>query len=186
MSCGGMWLDIMEGPERPADSPSGDGGTQLWRGGEVDRSTRAARPGSVRTLVLRDLPEPAVRDTGQVTGKTLLSWDLAPVLSATETSPSHAGGLVIVSMDIDPAVEEEFNDWYNTEHVPMLRKVEGVIAARRFRAERGRPGYVAVYHLDDARRYASPAWLAANETPWMKRMRRFQTNRTYLIFNERM
>ena len=47
-------------------------------------------------------------------------------------APSGAGGLLAVSMNVDPAVEHEFNEWYNSEHLPQLGAVPGVLSARRF------------------------------------------------------
>ncbi|ESR23784.1 DUF4286 family protein [Lutibaculum baratangense] len=188
MAARGLLMDVVEGSEPPASGGAGssDAIVQCWRGGVVDRATRAARAGSVCAMTLVDLPVPAGRDDQEAPRAALASWDLEQIVPSDEPSPHDARGLVIVSMDVDPAVEDEFNDWYTTEHIPLLRQVEGVLTARRFRASRGAPKYVSIYHLDDAARYASPVWLAANKTPWMRRMRRFQQNRTYFIFDERL
>ena len=42
--------------------------------------------------------------------------------------------LSLVTVDVDPAHEEEFNRWYNESHVPNLLKVPGYVLAGRFRA----------------------------------------------------
>jgi hypothetical protein len=153
---------------------------QIWRGGATDLATRHMITDPPRWLALADyegdLPIAAPA------GAALLSWDLEQILPGNALSPSRAGGVILVSMDIDPAREDEFNDWYNTEHIPHFSKVAGVIVARRFRALRGAPAYVALYHVEDTDVYATRAWMAANETPWILRMRRFQRNRTYLMF----
>jgi hypothetical protein len=60
-------------------------------------------------------------------------------------------GLLVAGFDYSGADEEEFNAWYDTEHVPALARVPGVLCARRFRTSGGSPKYVALYHL------ASPA-----------------------------
>lgn len=39
------------------------------------------------------------------------------------------------SMDVEPAKEALFNEVYDTEHVPNLLKVPGVIAVARFKAQ---------------------------------------------------
>ena len=54
-------------------------------------------------------------------------------------------------MNVDPAAEAEFNDWYDAEHLPQLRAVPGVLAARRFRATdlTSERRYLALYHLRD-------------------------------------
>ena len=47
----------------------------------------------------------------------------------------------------------------------------------------GDPRYVALYHVENTDIYATPGWMAANETPWILRMRRFQRDRTYFMFH---
>ena len=112
----------------------------------------------------------------------ILAWDLEQILPGHQVSPSGAGGVILVSMDVDPAHEDEFNDWYNTEHIPLFLRVPGVITARRFRAHYGKPAYVALYHVENTGVYATPAWMAVNRTPWILRLRKFQRNRTYFMF----
>jgi hypothetical protein len=53
-----------------------------------------------------------------------------------------------VTSDIEPALEQQFNDWYNSEHVVELLAVPGFLVARRFRAINGNPKYLAVYNLE--------------------------------------
>jgi hypothetical protein len=112
----------------------------------------------------------------------LLQWDLEQIYPGDRPSPANAGGVIISAMDIDAAAEEEFNDWYNTEHMPVLSKLPGMLTARRFKAHLGQPSYIALYHVSDLSIYAKPTWTAVNETAWTKRMRRFQRNRTYFMF----
>ncbi len=152
---------------------------QVWRGGAIDRATRGVVENPPRWITL--LETKTVPNT-PAPADALLSWDLEQVNPGDTISPPNAGGLTLTSMDIDPAVEDEFNDWYNTEHIPILSELPGMIAARRFRARRGSPRYVALYHVTDVGIYAKPSWYTANETPWMLRMRRFQRNRTYFMF----
>lgn len=151
---------------------------QVWVGGATDRATRTMIEEPRRWLTLLETRTPAADGTAGA----LLSWDLEQINPGDAPSPEDAGGILITAMDVDPAVEEEFADWYNTEHIPILSKLPGMIAARRFRARRGHTRYVALYHVTDLGIYAKPSWFTANETPWMLRMRRFQRNRTYFMF----
>jgi hypothetical protein len=116
----------------------------------------------------------------------LHEWDAEQINPGQLRSPETAGGVILVSMNVDPAREDEFNDWYNMEHIPHFNRLPGVITARRFRAIEGNPRYVALYHVEDTAIYATPGWMAANETPWILRMRRFQRDRTYFMFRERI
>jgi hypothetical protein len=63
--------------------------------------------------------------------------------------PSQSGGLLLVMLDIDAAIDEdEFNRWYFAEHIAERLACPGVLAARRFRAVVGEPRYLALYELE--------------------------------------
>ena len=66
--------------------------------------------------------------------------------------------------------EAEFNNWYDTEHIPLLAAVPGVLRARRFLAAEGKPRYIALYDLADASVAGSAPWKAALATPWAQRI----------------
>jgi hypothetical protein len=57
-------------------------------------------------------------------------------------------GILLVYTDlIEPKYEEEFNAWYNTEHLPELLAIPGVLDAARYVATKGGPKYLAAYEL---------------------------------------
>jgi hypothetical protein len=85
-------------------------------------------------------------------------------------APAEAGGLLAVSMNVDPVAEHEFNEWYDTEHVPALAAVPGVLCARRYRGT-GERSYLALYSLTGPDVSRSDAWRKAADTPWTQRMR---------------
>ena len=62
---------------------------------------------------------------------------------------AHKGqGVLLVYTDLmDPKYEEEFNAWYNTEHLPELLALLGVLDAARYVATKGGPKYLAAYEL---------------------------------------
>ena len=155
---------------------------QVWKGGATDLSTRTIIEHPARWLVLSDYESGPSDMIAAETRAPILAWDLEQILPGHQVCPSGAGGVILVSMDVDPAHEDEFNDWYNTEHIPLFLKVPGVITARRFRPHYGKPAYVALYHVQNAGVYATPAWMAVNRTPWILRLRKFQRNRTYFMF----
>ena len=76
-------------------------------------------------------------------------------------------------LQVDPAAEPEFNEWYNAEHLPQLGAVPGVLAARRFCAQEANPErkYLALYHMTGPEVSRSDAWAKAANTPWTERMR---------------
>jgi hypothetical protein len=58
---------------------------------------------------------------------------------------AHKGrGIFLVYVDIDAQHEQEFNEWYNPEHLPELLAVPGILAAARYEAVRGGPPVLGV------------------------------------------
>jgi len=81
-----------------------------------------------------------------------------------------------------PAVETAFNAWYDTEHIPALARVPGVLSARRFRAEAGSPRYVALYHLTSPDVVSGAEWKRASEsTPMPEHIRPQISDRLRLV-----
>jgi Domain of unknown function (DUF4286) len=67
--------------------------------------------------------------------------------------------LLVVVVDVLPEHEDEFNRWYDEEHIPEKRATPGFRSARRFRSH-DRPGrYLALYELDDAAVVTSPEYM---------------------------
>jgi len=80
-------------------------------------------------------------------------------------------GLFLVYADlIDPKYEEEFNAWYNTEHLLELLALPGFLDAARYVATRGGPKYLAVYELTSIEAVRSPEFSNRKRTPWENRM----------------
>jgi hypothetical protein len=83
--------------------------------------------------------------------------------------------LLLVLTDVPPEIEEEFNRWYDEEHIPERLAVPGFVGATRYRAVEGSPRYLALYELSDVsvlqsepylRLLNSDAW-----TEWTTRIR---------------
>ena len=81
-------------------------------------------------------------------------------------------GMLMVFTDVAPEVEEEFNRWYNEEHLPERLSIPGVLSAARYEAHQGGPKYLACYELDRAETFHSDAWRHQHENPteWSQRM----------------
>ena len=63
---------------------------------------------------------------------------------------AHKGrGIFLVYVDIEAKDAKEFNEWYNTEHLPELLAVPGILAAARYEAVKGGPKYLACYELEN-------------------------------------
>jgi hypothetical protein len=113
----------------------------------------------------------------------LLRFEGDQILPGEQAAPDNAGGLLLVAMTPAAAVETEFNAWYDTEHIPALARVPGVLCARRFRAgDSGGPKYVALYHLTSPEVVTGPEWKQASEsTPMPQDIRPQISDRLRLV-----
>ena len=59
-------------------------------------------------------------------------------------------GLLMVWADIPADKEEDFNNWYNTEHLAELLSLPGVLNAARYEAVSSGPKHLACYELENA------------------------------------
>ena len=181
------WYDTEHIPER--QRVPGFLTCQRWIGAENPKQ-------SVATYDLESLSVlqgPAYRAIGgenlspwskRVTAKVerLLRYEGEQILPGDATAPANAGGLLLVGMTPDPDVEAAFNAWYDSEHVPALARVPGVLCARRFRTSAGGTKYIALYHLASPGVVDTPEWKdASGSTPMPHRVRDQISNRLRLV-----
>ena len=68
-------------------------------------------------------------------------------------------GVMIAMFDIPEALDEEFNRWYDEEHIPeKVGAVPGFIRARRYKSLDGRPNYMCIYELEDLSVLENPTY----------------------------
>ena len=105
--------------------------------------------------------------------------------------------LFYASMDVAPDKEALFNEVYDTEHVPNLLKVPGVISITRLETEpltlsiggeqrsivaEGEPRFSAIYEIESPEVLVSPEWAAAVEAGrWAGEVRPYTTNRRHVL-----
>jgi len=93
---------------------------------------------------------------------------VTPAIAESGMAPA----LQIGRMDVPPAIDAEFNTWYNTIYVPNYEKVPGVIRGRRYRATAGTPTYLTLYEFEHPTVSESAAWAAQRDAvPASARMR---------------
>jgi hypothetical protein len=97
-------------------------------------------------------------------------------------APVQAAGTAVlhITMGSDSDYEDDFNRWYNEDHLPAVTSADGVLHGRRFIEVEGdastvqpsRPlRYLALYELADASVASSPAFVAAGQpTDWRRRL----------------
>src|ERR1700692_3513161 len=84
--------------------------------------------------------------------------------------PLAGKGMLLTSMNIDPAHEAEFNRWYDREHLVERVAIPGFLEARRYIAHSGSPKYLFLYWTNPFDVLDSPAYRKAltNPTEWSK------------------
>jgi len=94
-----------------------------------------------------------------------------PLRAGVEDSRSVQGdqgpsALLVVDIRVDPAREDEFNRWYDEEHIPEKRATPGFFSARRFKHSSEAHRYLAVYEVADVESVTSPAYMTQTMSPW--------------------
>jgi hypothetical protein len=85
--------------------------------------------------------------------------------------------MLMTSMDIDASHEQEFNQWYDREHLAERVAIEGFVEARRYVAVNARPKYLGLYSTATFDVLDSDAYRTAlaNQTKWsLTNIGRFQ------------
>jgi hypothetical protein len=111
--------------------------------------------------------------------------------------PGKAKYVFIASMDVEPDKDAIFNEVYDTEHIPLILKVPGVVSARRCQAvplvmiiggekkaiiADGEPRYSAIYELESAEVLVSEGWAKAVDAGrWPTEVRPYTRNRRHVL-----
>lgn len=77
---------------------------------------------------------------------------------------------------MDPSEDEnDFNNWYNQEHVPMVADMPGYVRCGRYEivqdesASQPAPKYFTIHEVQDLNGFTSPPALASGATEWTKK-----------------
>ena len=103
--------------------------------------------------------------------KGLMRYEGEQLFPGDKRAPKDAAALLLIAMNVAPEHEAEFNEWYNTEHIPALGGVKGTLSARRYRGTGATQRYAALYHLASSEVPYSSEWKSAANTAWTERMR---------------
>ena len=110
---------------------------------------------------------------------------------------AKANYVLSISMDVDADKEALFNEVYDTEHIPLLLKVPGVVSVRRCKLEplamiiggekktiviEGEPKYMAIYELESPEVLVGAAWAKAVDSGrWPGEVRPYTRNRRHVL-----
>lgn len=85
--------------------------------------------------------------------------------------------VLVVTMDVDPEDEAEFNKWYNEQHLPERMEIPGYVSARRFKLEEGDGAltYLCIWELEDGSPLQSQMYQEQNADPTALYLRVNQT-----------
>ncbi|KAJ6607483.1 hypothetical protein B0H10DRAFT_2071477 [Mycena sp. CBHHK59/15] len=110
--------------------------------------------------------------------------------TTAESLPSRY--VVAVSLEVKPEHEDDFNKWYNQEHMDLLSKVPGWKRGRRYAIvdsnQRGEltnkpiSKYLALHELDNNGFAETPEWKLALSTKWRDRVMENVVRRELRVF----
>ena len=108
-----------------------------------------------------------------------------------------ANYIFTVCMDVDADKEAIFNEVYDTEHIPLILKVPGVVSARRYKmvpltmilggetktiVMADEPAHMAIYELESAEVLVSEGWAKAVDAGrWPTHVRPYTKNRRHVL-----
>ena len=173
------WYDLEHVPEREA--VPGFGACERWIGDDQPTYSVATydldaadvlQSEAYKAIGGANLSVWSKRVTGMC--ERLLRFEGAQINPGDLVAPTGAGGLLLNAMNVASEAEDDFNAWYDEEHLPALTAVPGTLAARRYRSTQEGADvrrYVAIYHLESPEVTRSEAWKTAVDTPWSARIR---------------
>jgi hypothetical protein len=154
------------------------------------RGTRAS--GSAQNIVVYDLADVTVplssswqhldrrletsapaRDAVRTSLARVESMLYRQILSTVgrEYEPPDAQVLHGAFFEADPSDHDEFNDWYDTEHVLFVDIIDGYLNCRRFQSLADPSKFLALYDVTTLEVATSDETAKANESPWTDRIR---------------
>jgi hypothetical protein len=111
--------------------------------------------------------------------------------------PITSKWLFTAAMDVDTDKEALFNEVYDHEHIPHLKKVPGVVSVTRAKLDtlrvtmggetktvdpQGKPRYACIVELESPDVLTSPAWAKAVDAGrWPTHVRPYTRNRQHTL-----
>lgn len=138
----------------------GAGATRHYVGDAVEPQFMAWLEGAARSP---DLELPSAMNSERM--------EFALARDVGRSSGTRNPWLYIVHTDIPGHIVDEYNAWYDEEHLPRLVSVPGVERARRYVSLGDGPRFLTAYELTIKDAFESPEGLKARKTPWTEKMR---------------
>jgi hypothetical protein len=116
---------------------------------------------------------PANQAEGSGPNKTIVAkWNACTRAVWEEVAASESSGtgraVLVVTIEIDPVDDEEFNRWYDQEHFADRLGQDGFISGRRFRLHGDPSKFLVLYQLDEAASATKPEYMQNEPSDWSK------------------
>lgn len=115
------------------------------------------------------------------------------IFPASEYTVPQSRFILVVGHEVPRGRVKEFDAWYNTEHIPLLLQVPGVIAIRRFiAAEREVPPltdhggilskYLTIWDVQDKAAFDTEEFRTPAGSPWSRWVRSWYTRKICCLY----
>ncbi|WP_420225675.1 antibiotic biosynthesis monooxygenase [Pigmentiphaga litoralis] len=110
--------------------------------------------------------------TTQTTSAAATTNDTTAAAAAAGTAGSIPSGMIAVWLHVAPEREEEFNAWYEREHIPQIVDLDGFVSGTRYFSDEAFPKFLALYETVDESVEASPGFqhVTTHPSPWSGRI----------------
>jgi hypothetical protein len=77
-------------------------------------------------------------------------------------------GMLVTWMNVDSAHDDDFNRWYDREHLEERVRIPGFVSGARYQSIRGSRRYLGLYRTTSLEVFKTPAYRDAfqHQTPW--------------------
>ena len=91
-------------------------------------------------------------------------------------------GILFSQMEPPPEIEADFNDWYESEHIPARLALAGFSGATRYLATEGARKYLAIYEIADLAVLDTPGYQQLKTAPSERTARMLRTVKGFTRF----
>jgi hypothetical protein len=152
---------------------SDDAAVVAASGGSMSATLRALERLGAVTLPGGAPTEPGGSRPGSVSPAGVYGQIFPPGIDERAAVHGLPPALQIGRIDIPPAHEDEFNEWYNTEYLIGNMTVNGVYSARRYLNRGTGPRYLTVYEFAHTEVSRQPVWDRTRaQSVWRRRIER--------------
>lgn len=154
---------------------------ERWRSEETGLITLQGPCANLRRAV-REL-DAAEKLAGDTTGRDLC-WQIGDLVSGTGTAEGPLDKWLFTVTSTVPADDhEEFEEWFDTEHIPLLLSIPGWHSSRRYQVAASSDGstHLTLHLIDGPHVLKAPERAAAAKTDWASSL----ASRSWFALNRR-